>query len=587
VHAPRNTSTATHDEAQAAARPDLKHQVGPHAPAPATAACAHTARRTHSRGAAAASARIAATAAAAAATLSSAQRRSCYSLSSAIAVTAFSQRTLPAAAAGVAPLAVMETAVALFLRLLCYAVAKLFDLLSSLATASGAPDVALDAGVASAAVPDAPAAAAAPHVAATPALRADVERLASQLDDWGRRYLTRDWKPALDAVRVARDELDAVFDQLSALTEPAELLSVAAPLGATGFKWAVELPVDESFIDDAPFHDMARALHEASMACGVPETVQASCDLVVGRSFFCECCEPKARALLERALGAFTRNLGAGSHEALDAQYALGHFHYHRGRYAAAEAALQPAYEGRKRLLGPDDPSTLTALYVLANSHVRQGRGAAGEALMREAQAGLEAALGPDHPHVLNTVLDLGTRALRLEDYPAAERHLRRALKSSAAGLGPDHSETQTVRRELARTLLRMQRFADAGAQYGHLARHLSRTRGPGHEKTLDALAFEGTCLQRSGQQAAALALVSSALPAARAELGAYDGTTVQFISVNIDALSGLGRKAAAVELAERELPGIAEAMGPDHPIVLKLTALLRRGRGAGRRRLR
>jgi hypothetical protein len=95
---------------------------------------------------------------------------------------------------------------------------------------SGAPE-----GAATAA--SAPIAAAAAAVAATPALRADVERLASLLDDWGRRYLTRDWRQPLDAALAAADELEAVFARLAALSDPAELLSVAAPLGATGFHW--------------------------------------------------------------------------------------------------------------------------------------------------------------------------------------------------------------------------------------------------------------------------------------------------------------------------------------------------------------
>jgi hypothetical protein len=46
----------------------------------------------------------------------------------------------------------------------------------------------------------------APHVAATPALRADVERVASLLDDWGRRYMSRDWRPALMELQAARGE---------------------------------------------------------------------------------------------------------------------------------------------------------------------------------------------------------------------------------------------------------------------------------------------------------------------------------------------------------------------------------------------
>ena len=199
--------------------------------------------------------------------------------------------------------------------------------------------------------------------AASPALRADVERLASLLDDWGRRYLTRDWRPALEAVRAASGEVESLFARLAALGDPAELLSAAAPLGASGFHWALDL---HALIDFRAFKPAADALCRASEASGAPEVVRASCAFAAGLALIETGLRPQARPLLERTLALRTRVLGVNSREALDVQHLLGVGKYFLRAYDEAEGVLRAAYEGRKRLLGPGDASTLLTLQYLA-----------------------------------------------------------------------------------------------------------------------------------------------------------------------------------------------------------------------------
>jgi tetratricopeptide (TPR) repeat protein len=432
-------------------------------------------------------------------------------------------------------------------------------------------------------------------VAATPALRADVERLASRLDDWWRRYLTRDWQPALTDLRAAHEEAKALFFRLAALSDGAELLSVAAPLGATGFRWATELPAEDRFADTLAFHDLARALQKAAEACGTPEIVRASCGLVAGRSFFCECHAHLAQALLEGALEVRRRLLGASSREALDAQHELGAFHCHQGRYAEAEAAFRAAYDGRKRLLGAGDADTLRSLQCLADSLTEQaGKAAAGEALLRVALQGLEAALGPDHPYALNALYSLGYAAKERGELAAAEGFFRRALDSSASGLGEDHEATCDQREELGSCLMLQGRHAEAEPHLRHLAELWPRTRGAADPFALAAQMNLATCLTRQGKHSGALDVLRPALAAASAELGSTHRSTLTLAEGVIEALVALRSFSEAKALAERTLPRLRAAPNAEVATV-RVAAMLRAcndalaqqrpSRGAGRRR--
>jgi hypothetical protein len=376
--------------------------------------------------------------------------------------------------------------------------------------ASGAPPGA------AAAAPDALTAAAAPPGAASPALRADVERLASLLDDGGRRYLTRDWRPALEAVRAASGEVESLFVRLVALGDPAELLSVAAPLGATGFHWAVAfdliLPLDA-------FSAMADALRRAAEAVGAPEVILSSCAFAAGLAHCATANDfDLARPLLERALALRTRVLGATSREALDAQLMLGVCRYSQGAYAEAEGVLRAAYDGRKRLLGPGDASTLLTLQYLAACVGSTGNDRQAEALLGVALSGLDVALGPDHPLTLAALGSLAEFPLARGADAAAEPMLRRLLDSHIANYGEDDVETGASRHDLADCLLRLGRPAEAEPLYRQEAARLTREHGASHELTLEAIALLSSSLK--GRAAEALELLRPALETATAALG-------------------------------------------------------------------
>jgi hypothetical protein len=343
--------------------------------------------------------------------------------------------------------------------------------------------------------------------AASPALRADVERLASQLDDWGRRYLTRDWRPALAAVRAASGEMDAVFEQLAALSDPAELLSVAAPLGATGFHWALAL---ERLVNSEAFQALAAALHRAANSSGAHEVVRASCGFAaglaetqkIGRSWH------KALPLLERALALRSRVLGAGSREALDVQHALGMGKYCLQAHKEAGPLLKAAYEGRKRLLGARDASTLLTLQYLSAVISRLGNARQGDALMRATLEGQEAALGPDHPHTSST---LNAMACLLEprDGAAAAELFRRSLEGLAAALGESHGDANSSRDNLAGCLMDLKRQEEALPLYRASAEMWARHRNnPMCEEAVGARVQAARCLCDLKRHAEALELI-------------------------------------------------------------------------------
>jgi tetratricopeptide (TPR) repeat protein len=410
--------------------------------------------------------------------------------------------------------------------------------------ASGAPGVAF---------PTMPA----EHVTATPALRADVERLASQLDDWGRRYLTRDWKPALEELRAALGEVEATFERLAALSDPAELLSVAAPLGATGFGWAVEL---DDLVNNIAFRKMAGALACATAFCpALPETVRASCDFVAGLGLSGGRQLDMARTSLERALVVRTRLLGPADGSTLEAAHALAVCHFFNKAFPEAQALFKAAYDGRKQLLGESHPTTLQSLQRFAEGLTLQGKVAAAEALQRVALSGLEAALGPDHPRTI----------------------------FSATGLGICFR----IRGDFGPALALLQKSAE----------RLARTRGVAHPTTLNTLLTASTCLNHQRQHAEALAVQQPALETAMTALGDDHDTTLLLVIATAISLGELGRFQEALALAQPALPRMLATLGPFHPDVQRMpkyfitwssrlqagsgAAALGRGRGRGRGR--
>jgi tetratricopeptide (TPR) repeat protein len=430
-------------------------------------------------------------------------------------------------------------------------------------------------------------------VAASPALRADVERLAYQLEDWARRYQSREWRPALAELRAARGEVEATFVRLTTLSDPAELLSVAAPLGATGFRWVANL---DDLIESPAFSGLALALSRAAVSCGAPEPVRASCDFVLGEAIYFGSQFSRARPLLERALEARSRLLGPADVDTLCAQHALGACVHQMGAYAEAQPLIRAAYEGRKRLLGPNDPATLLSLQLFGGSLITLGKAAAGEALLGVAVRGLEEALGPDNPHTLYAVTTLGLRCKDRGDVSQAEALLRRVVEGTVAGLGEESSALGLYRSELGRLLLHTRRPAEAESFLRQAVEGLSRIRGAAADPTMLQLRSDiSVCLYDQGRHAEALALQQQLLATATAALGANHETTICMAMFTARTLAALGRHQEALALAQPTLPRAQATLGPDDPDTRALSTLISKlqaganapahGRGRGRRR--
>jgi hypothetical protein len=438
-----------------------------------------------------------------------------------------------------------------------------------------------------AAAPDAPAAQTA--VAATASLRADVERLAWLLEEWVQRYLTRDWRAAVAAALAASDDLEAMFERLAALSDPAELLSVAAPLGATGFAWAVNLVmIDDSNLGS--FYGLAAALLRAAESCAVHETVRASCEYVAGLVAGYEGDMAEGLRLLSRAQAVRARVLGPASREALDALSAMGRYKLVFSA-SEAEALFKEAHEGLTRLLGAGAVATLQSLCNQAQSLEVQGKCAEAEALYGTVLQGQEAALGPDHPDVCATAGHIGDCCEARKDLATAEHHFWRALNSCAAGLGEGHENTLRFGMLLACFFTRHERWADAAPLYTRAMEQATLHFGAADPLTLEAQAGLTLCLVSQKFFKSAVKLLTPVLEA----LGApHESMRQRLVVLMVQSLAGVGRTHAALALAQRELPDMLAALGPENPNTILLTAFLReratsgrrqREHGAGRRR--
>jgi tetratricopeptide (TPR) repeat protein len=366
--------------------------------------------------------------------------------------------------------------------------------------------------------------------------------------------------------------VEAVFARLSALSDPAELLSVAAPLGATGFRWAVDLI---EYISFSAFDGMAVVLHRAAESCGAAQTVRASCDFAAAVLRVTQF--QLALPLLEGALEVRNRVLGAASREALDVRHALGLCTYHHGAYAEAEPHFKAAYDGRKRLLGARDSATLHSLCNLAMTLHGQGKAAACGALMGVALPGLEAALGPLHPHTLTSVYSLANIAFMRKDYAAAAPLFRRALEGCVAGpLGEEHGLAVLSRDQLTDCLVGLDRPSDAEPLFRRAAELCTRSHGAADERALVAQARLAGCLARQGRHAESLELARATLRAASGR-GEAPKIAMSLSVLEVDALTALGRVGEALSLAQREQPRMLARLGPDHVLTVALSTMLNR----------
>lgn len=150
-----------------------------------------------------------------------------------------------------------------------------------------------------------------------------------------------------------------------------------------------------------------------------------------------------ARGVIAPALAAWSRDLGPGHDDVLDAAACLARVLYRLDRPVEAVALDRDVWERRTARLGADHPTTLDAAHNLAIDQWAEGidRPAA-RALLDRVIEGRTRVLGADDPDTLRSAHNLGLMLRAAGDIVEALATDERTYRSFVAVLGPDHPDT-------------------------------------------------------------------------------------------------------------------------------------------------
>ncbi len=144
----------------------------------------------------------------------------------------------------------------------------------------------------------------------------------------------------------------------------------------------------------------------------------------------------EARPLLEEALAARRRVLGARHKDTVGSLNNLGMVLADQGDYAGARPLMEEAVEIRRQVLGDDHPDTATVLFNLSLVRRDQGDYLAARPGFEKALATWRRALGADHPHTTAVLRQLGRFHWEFGDYAAALPILEEALAAQRRIVG-------------------------------------------------------------------------------------------------------------------------------------------------------
>lgn len=281
-------------------------------------------------------------------------------------------------------------------------------------------------------------------------------------------------------------------------------------------------------------HERALAIFEKELGASALRVASALTNLGIDLNALGD--HRGAIADYERALAIFEKQLGADHPDVALALNDLGITFFESGDYAAAKDWYARAAAMYARTLGPDHVDGTPAVLNLGNILFVTGDYAGAAAAYERARFIQEKALGPDHPDVALALGNLGEAALRLGEYARAEALGARALAIREKALGPASADTASSATTVGRARIRLGQLDEAAPLLEHALAVKEKALGPSHPDVADTL--QGLAELRVARRRPA-----EALPLLERALGIADAYTKPEIDLTLaEALAAAGR---------------------------------------------
>lgn len=278
---------------------------------------------------------------------------------------------------------------------------------------------------------------------------------------------------------------------------------------------------------------------------------------------------PRARELLERALGLRRRAFPEGHPDVATSLSHLGRTLRALGEYQAAESVYLEALAMRRSVQGPDDPAVAEALLDLGFLMPYFGRLDEALAYDRDALALQRRVLGPDDPRTAGSLLRVAASLRRKGDRAGAEAHLREALALQRRTLGPEHPITATTMTHLG-DLIRDAEPSSPQAEglYREAIAIINRVRGERHLDLVHPMGSLVDLLLARGSYAEAESLQREIFALRLSRFGPDHPTAAADLGALANVLAQEQRYEEALDLMEDALAKWRAAVGDAHPAV-------------------
>ena len=341
---------------------------------------------------------------------------------------------------------------------------------------------------------------------------------------------------------------------------------------------AVFLAEHELRAEALPVLERLFAGREQAHGADHPQTVEALILLATGYASRGD--YARTEPLLVRAVADAERVLGADHPNTLMALTNLGVLRLQQGRHAEAEPLLSRALAGRERVLGRDDDETLDTLYSLAMLYRAQARLAEADTLARRVLDIRERTLGPAHAYTLEALGLVGSLHFMRREYAEAESVYLR-LRNQAQPLGSEHPRVIDAVEGLAGVYLMTGRLREAEPLARQALAARERVYGPDHPETLRSLSVLANVYLFSERYREAQPLLARAMTASRQRLDAQHPDFLAAAENVVFATLHANRSdASALPVARQLVEGARMRRGGGSPDLFSQLQRSREGRG-------
>ncbi|MFZ1919895.1 MAG: serine/threonine-protein kinase [Terriglobales bacterium] len=236
-----------------------------------------------------------------------------------------------------------------------------------------------------------------------------------------------------------------------------------------------------------------------------------------------------------------------------------------RGNDIRAREILDKSAKDIDSGLANDPELQAQMMNVMGTVYQSLGLTSKAEPLLRRALEIRQRILGPRNPETLQSQQDLAAAVLAQSHYPEAEKLCREALETRRQVLGPEHHDTVDSMVQLARTLGYESRY-DEAEKLNREALEVLRRRWPQDRLTATALSLLADTLTHEGKYPEAENAARASLEMDRQALGSDHPSVLRDMFNLGGILTQEAHYADAEEINKELIESARRVLGPQHP---------------------